>query len=84
MKESVDPLVQKVNLDWSGKMAHVKGEVCESWLSSAVEDGSKDDDGEDENDESEMPQYSGLGSDGNVLSKPIRKLRKLFKCDVGL
>jgi len=96
MQDRVEPMVQKMNLDWSGRMALVKGEVCESWLSSAVEEGSRNGDGEEENDGQELPRYSangrlytaptgsGLGSDGGVLSKPIRKLRKLFKCEVGV
>jgi len=107
----VEPLVRKINLDWTGRMAIVKGEVCESWLSSAGEErrsasiddddddgggvGGEDDAGQrrgnipplyDEEDEDDTNPYAtpidGAGTnDGGVLSKPIRKLRKIFKCE---
>lgn len=95
-RDRVEPLLRKVDLDFSGRMALVKGEVCESWLSSAVEDGSSGagEEGEglglppfDEDGDGTAyanPTGAGVSSDGGVLSKPIRKLRKLFNCEAGV
>jgi len=74
-------------------MALVKGEVCESWLSSAVEEMRSG--VAEENEGPGLPLYDEAvhgtayatptgatgSSDGRVLSKPIRKLRKLFHCE---
>jgi len=94
--------MKKVNIDLRGTVTLVKGEVCESWLSSAGEEESSEgnngtENGDNLNGNGEgLPPYDGetvygnpttgssgsMNSDGGVLSKPIRKLRKIFKCDV--
>jgi len=81
--------VRKINLDWTGRMAIVKGEVCESWLSSAGDGGVGggdipplyDEEDEDDTNPYATPIDGGVTNDGGVLSKPIRKLRKIFKCE---
>jgi len=83
----VEPLVRKINLDWTGRMAIVKGEVCESWLSSGsanIDDDIPplyDNEEEDDANPFATPIDGGVTNDGGVLSKPIRKLRKIFKCE---
>lgn len=79
--------MRKINLDWTGRMAIVKGEVCESWLSSGsanIDDDIPplyDDEEEDDANPFATPIDGGVTNDGGVLSKPIRKLRKIFKCE---